>query len=100
MMEVYSFAIELFGEEEAELCRSNKCVKDGDGVQSHEAKSDGLSYKAKLVGCFPGAFEQAFFSDDLMEDLVISNDEEDIPKDGNVLVYKISRELKQRIRAP
>jgi hypothetical protein len=100
MMEVDSFAEELSGEEEAELCRSNKRVKDGDGVHSHAAKSDGLSYKDKLVGCFPGAFEQAFFGDDLMEDPDISDNEEDVPEDGNVLVYKISRELKQRIRAP
>ncbi|XP_030964023.1 uncharacterized protein LOC115985196 [Quercus lobata] len=103
----------LSSEEEAELARSNKKVKDihhanfmeddanrekefswGKGHANHQ-----LSFKDKLVGKLPGAYRRAF---DLMDQMEASPEVElDIAgfRKGLVAV-RLSDELKQKIRAP
>lgn len=58
---------ERFREEEAELKRSTKKVKD-----SHPSFGDG-SFKDKLLGDLPGAYAQAFRFNPLEEDETFSN---------------------------
>ena len=55
------------GEEEAELQRSTKKVKEDlhfgpsqTSLEQGERASNSMSFKAKLVGDIPGAFAQAF----------------------------------------
>ena len=103
----------LSSEEEAELARSNKKVKDihhanfmednanrekefswGKGHANHQ-----LSFKDKLVCKLPGAYRRAF---DLMDQMKASSEVElDIAgfRKGLVAV-RLSDELKQKIRAP
>ncbi|KAL0002748.1 hypothetical protein SO802_016529 [Lithocarpus litseifolius] len=100
-------------EEEAELTRSNKKVKDihhanfmddnantekefswGKGHANHQ-----LSFKDKLVGELPGAYRRAF---DLMDQMEMSPEVE-LDTSGlrkGLAAVRISDELKQKIRAP
>ena len=62
----------------------------------------GISYKDSLVGVLPGAYENAFFGNNMEEDGGVSSDEEgdgDSPEDGEVVI-RFTRDLKQKIRAP
>ena len=107
----------LSREEEAELARSNKKVKDinhaefNDGFRASSPSLDNQatgtnakpSFKDKLVGEIPGAFAQAFDLSDQMEEDSESDDEngEDFKsvREGQVRM-KLSRETKKRIRGP
>ena len=68
-------------EEEAELARSNKKVKDAHHanfckrLNASEGPGRNLSFKEKLVGAIPGAFSQAFLFSNHMEAESDSNDE-------------------------
>ena len=57
------------------------------------------SYRDKLVGSIPGAYEQAFGFASGMDEEVYSNDEDDELCEGMVSL-KLSKEEKSRIRAP
>ena len=62
----------------------------------------GISYKDSLIGVLPGAYEYAFFGNNMEDDGIISSDEEEDvepPEEGEVVI-KFTRELKHRIRAP
>nr|POE73708.1 hypothetical protein CFP56_66700 [Quercus suber] len=90
-------------DEEADtLARSTKKFKDGHQVA--EDKEDNLhakagSYRDKLVGSIPGAFEKAFgFASDMQED-VVSDDEDEHAEDGSIRVC-FSRDEKSCMRAP
>lgn len=103
----------LSREEEAELARSNKKVKDVrhaefDGHmredQSFCSLSQGsarhpLSFKDKLIGEIPGAYVQAFNFTELMEAVEDSDAKTDDLRDGLIAV-KFPRELKSWIRSP
>ena len=90
-------------DEEADtLARSTKKFKD-----SHQATNDmednvhhkAGSYRDKLVGSIPGAFEKAFgFACDMQEDLQ-SDDEEEQAEEGCLRVC-FSRDEKTHMRAP
>ena len=72
----------LSREEEAELARSNKKVKDSHHAEFREGliedsptseghqrdSTTGVSFKDKLVGVIPGAYVKAFEFDNLMEE--------------------------------
>ena len=101
----------LSREEEAELSRSKKKVKEG----HHADFNDGLSesghsqgsqtpwwdakktFKDKLVGEIPGAYAKAFDFSDLMDMEADSNDEVEQLREGLAAV-KLTREAKLRIR--
>jgi hypothetical protein len=54
------------------------------------------------VGDLPGAYENAFFGNNMEEDGGVSSDEDEVaapPEEGEVVI-KFSRALKQKIRAP
>lgn len=105
----------LSREEEAELARSNKKVKDvnhagfGDGNgaecpcldQVHELRppSPPPSFKDKLVGEIPRAYTQAFNFAELMEDDVESDDEVEQLREGMAAV-KFTKEFKMHIKSP
>ena len=107
----------LSREEEAELARSNKKVKDINHAEFNggfRASSPSLdnqatgtnakpSFKDKLVGEIPGAFAQAFDLSDQMEEDSDSDDENgedsNSVREGQVRM-KLSRETKKRIRGP
>ena len=78
-------------EEEAELKRSTKKVKD-----SHPSFGDG-SFKDKLLGDLPGAYAQAFQFNPLKEDETFSDDEVDELSEG-VAAVRFSGDDKARIR--
>ena len=59
----------------------------------------GISYKASLVGELLEAYEQAFFGVAMEADDVSSDEEEDVPELGEVII-RFPRELKCRIKAP
>ena len=98
-------------EEEAELTRSTKKVKDvrhagfmeGQGSGSLEPsqaftfQKPPLSFKDKLVGEIPGAYTQAFNFTGFMEDDAESDDEVEPLKQGLTAV-KFTKEFKQHIR--
>lgn len=92
-------------EEEAELARSNKKVKDGHHANFSERLNEGkgpgrkLSFKEKLVGAIPGAFSQAFLFSDHMDAESESDDEITELNEGMAAV-KLSKIDKKRIRAP
>nr|POE97443.1 uncharacterized protein CFP56_05438 [Quercus suber] len=110
---VSSPALSLSREEQAELARSNKKVKNVNHAgfsessdsrppspnQSQGRWSQDMSFKDKVVGEIPGAYTQAFNFGDLMEDDVESDDEVGALREGLVAV-KFPRELKQKIRGP
>ena len=95
----------LSREEENELAISTKKVKD-----SHNVTTDGslarhgtlptkLSFKDKLVGEVPGTYSQAFaFSDSMDAESELDEETEDI-REGFAAI-RLSKETKQRIRAP
>ena len=107
----------LSREEEAELARSNKKVKDFSHAEFNggsRASSPTLenqargpntkpSFKDKLVGEIPGAFAQAFDLTDQMEEDIDSDDEcgeASTPvREGQVRIM-LSKETKKRIRGP
>nr|POF24341.1 hypothetical protein CFP56_27537 [Quercus suber] len=105
----------LSREEEAELTRSNKKVKDSHHAnfsdrsgedspsQGNQSSWNGpkASFKDKLVGEIPGAFAQAFdFSDSMEADIESDDDEaEGESREGRVPI-KLTRETKIRIRGP
>ena len=108
----------LSREEEAELARSNKKVKNihhveysgspGETSLSHETHSpwnqSNASFKDKLVGEIPGAFAQAFdFTNDM--DVEDDTDDEDVEVNSNrgrprQVAVKLSKETKQYIKKP
>ena len=107
----------LSREEEAELARSNKKVKDihhadfnnGTREEPCPIRVPGLSsqvrksFKDKLVGEIPGAFAEAFDLTDQMEEDPDSNDDNvevgDLSR-VRVVAMKLSKETKRRIRGP
>nr|POE80762.1 hypothetical protein CFP56_73721 [Quercus suber] len=107
----------LSKEEEAELARSNKKVKDFNHAEFNEgsrATSPLLgnrdwgsntkpSFKDKLVGEIPGAFAQAFDLADQMEEDLVSDEESsetsNFVREGQVKIT-LSKETKKHIRGP
>ena len=102
---------ELSREEEAELSRSKKKVKEGyhadfnDGI-SESGQSQGgqnswgaakKSFKEKLVGEFPGVYAKAFEFSDIL-DLDADSDEEVEELREGLTAIKLTRETKIRIR--
>ena len=93
------------GEEEAELQRSTKKVKEDltsgpsqTSLEQGRGASNTMSFKAKLVGDIPGAFAQAFkFSADDDEE-PFSDEEVDDPPEGTVAI-QLSKRTKMNIRA-
>ena len=107
----------LSREEEAELARSNKKVKDihhadfNNGSRegspspvSHNTESSfGGSFKDKLIGDIPGAFVKAFEFENLMDEDVESdceNEEEAVQNRVGWVNVRLSKETKRRIRGP
>ena len=107
----------LSREEEAELARSNKKVKDyhhadfnvgpGEEPGMHRDPDPTLqgkkSFRDKLVGEIPGAFAEAFDLSDHMEEDPDSDDDEGDVEDSTrvgVVTMKLSKETKRRIRGP
>ena len=101
----------LSREEEAELLRSKKKVKDVNHADFREGANENDSYprnnnawvspnksfKEKLVGEIPGAYAQAFDFYDQMEDDVDSDKEVSGLREG-LAAIKLSKETKRRIR--
>ena len=106
-------SLSLSQEEQAELARSNKKVKNvnhagfsesSDSRPPSPSQPQGLwsrevSFKDKVVGEIPGAFTQAFNFGDLMKDDAESDDDVEALREGLVAV-KFSKDLKQKIRNP
>ena len=92
-------------EEDEELQRSTKKVKEDHRMGSHFRASpsfgeEGLrSYKDKLVGEIPGAFQQAFVVESNMDTEIESDDEFTELPSGEVAM-KLSGERKGKMRAP
>lgn len=89
-------------EEEDTMARSTKKFKDshqlaGDEEDSLPAKVG--SYRDKLVGSIPGAFEKAFGFDSAMQEDIEFDNEDEHAQDGSVRVC-FSRDDKSRMRAP
>ncbi|KAK9988210.1 hypothetical protein SO802_028449 [Lithocarpus litseifolius] len=107
------FSQELSREEEAELRRSTKKVKEYHSLESRQetvshgvdlhamAGSNGVSpsFKDKLIGEIPGAYVQAFDFSEYIEDEMEAEPVVETLREGFAAV-KISKELKQHIRAP
>ena len=94
-------------EEENELARSTKKVKDSHFGDPGERNihpggfnsSSKLSFKDKLVGDIPRAYAQAFdFSDNM--DAELDSDEELEGICEGMAAVRLSRETKQRVRVP
>ena len=104
---------ELPREEEAELSRSKKKVKEGhhadfnDGLGESGHSQGGQSswgaakktFKDKLVGEIPGAYVKAFDFSDLLDMEADSDEEVEELREGLATV-KLTRETKLRIRKP
>ena len=107
----------LSREEEAELARSNKKVKNYHHADfnvgtweepgMHRDPGPNLqgkkSFRDKLVGEIPGAFAEAFdLSDHMEEDPDSDDDEGDVEYSARVgvVTMKLSKETKRRIRGP
>lgn len=113
MSDVRSKNRDLTREEEAELCRSTKKVKDvhhadfndGSSESGHSQdaqKTWGASrrtFKEKLVGEIPGAYAKAFDFTNLLGMEEDSDEEMDELCEGLVAI-KLTRETKSRIRRP
>nr|POE50002.1 hypothetical protein CFP56_33344 [Quercus suber] len=89
-------SLKHFDEEEDNLARCTKKFKDSHQVEG--AKGDKThakigSYRDKLVGYIPGAFERAFGFDSDMQEDVESDNEDELAQDGNLRVC-FSREKK------
>ena len=96
---------ERSGEEDAELQRSTKKVKEDQARGSQQVgREEGagahatLSYKASLVGDFPGAYAQAFKFQAEEEEEPFFDEEVDDPPEGFVAI-KLSKRTKINIRA-
>ena len=97
----------LSREEQEELIRSNKKVKDVNHAWYHEGQDSfpsspslgyspwnrATSFKEKLIGEIPEAFTQAFSFGELMEDDVESDDKVEDLRQGLVAV-KFSKSFK------
>ena len=106
-------ALSLSKEEQEELSRSKKKVKDiryagfCDGQESGPSSpirgvgswNQSMSFKDKLVGEIPGAYIQAFNFGEAMEDDADSDEEVENLRQGLVAV-KFSSNFKQHIRGP
>nr|POE91943.1 hypothetical protein CFP56_54296 [Quercus suber] len=96
---------ERSSEESDALERNTKKFKDNHCEEEHQSGYAGStenafrSYKDKLVGDIPGAYEQAFGFDAFMEDEADSDCEETSLCEGMVAV-SLSKEEKVRIRGP
>ena len=102
----------LSSEEEAELARSNKKVKDSHLANFMEDNANAVgetpwmkdtgntqaSFKDKLVGEIPGAYRQAFDFTDEMEDLPEAERDISSLREGLAAV-RISNDLKHKIKA-
>ena len=104
----------LSREEEAELARSNKKVKDSHHAEFNEGPSDGYppqnnsnhwnqsnaSFRDKLVGEIPGAFAHAFdFTDHMDAESDSENEDEDINElRAGLVAIKLSKDTKKRLR--
>lgn len=113
MSNVRSKNRDLTREEEAELCRSTKKVKDvhhadfndGSSESGHSQDAQNTwgasrrTFKEKLVGEIPGAYAKAFDFTDLLGMEEDSDEEMDELCEGLVAV-KLTRETKSRIRRP
>ena len=109
--EMNSSSLSLSREEQEELARSNKKVKDvnhagyreGPGLGSSSPNcgpwNGAASFKDKVVGDIPGAYTQAFCFGEAMDDAADSNEEVENLRQGLVPV-KFSKEFKQHIRTP
>lgn len=104
-MECEFESCERSGEEDAELQRSTKKVKEdfhpGSSQTSLESDMDAsntMSFKAKLVGDVPGAFAQAFKLHANEDEEPFSDEEVDDPPEGTVAI-KLSKWTKMNIRA-
>ena len=88
-------------EEDTLSCSTKKCKEShqttGDRNENHMARMG--SYRDKLVGSIPGAFEKAFGFDSAMQEDVESDQEDENALDDNIKVC-FSREEKTRMRAP
>ena len=94
--------LKRFDEKADTLTRSTKKFKDSH--QLAEDKEDNIhakvgSYRDKLVGSIPGAFEKAFGFASAMQEDIESDNEEEHAQDGNIKVC-FSRDDKTRMRAP
>ena len=105
----------LSREEEVELAKSNKKVKDGHHVGFKDGSSESghsqdqqtewgslkKSFRDKLVGVILGAYAKAFDFIDFMEagDEAKSDEEVEDLREGLVTVT-LTRETKRRIRGP
>nr|POF19473.1 uncharacterized protein CFP56_61118 [Quercus suber] len=89
-------------EEADNLARSTKKFKEShqlEGDQGSKPHARIGSYRDKLVGCIPGAFERAFgFNSEMQEDIESDVEDDDAQADG--LRVRFSREEKTRMRAP
>lgn len=65
----------------------------------HETRNRGISYKDRLVGAIPGAFEQAFGFESFMQEDIVSDDEEEQEQMGCTRVC-FSKEEKTQMRDP
>ena len=104
---------ELSREEEAELSRSKKKVKEGHHADFNEALHENghlqggpsswgaekKTFKDKLVGEIPGAYAKAFDFSDLMDMEADSDEEVEELREGLAAV-KLTRETKLHIRKP
>ena len=86
-------------EEEDALGRSVKKFKESSVDNQINPPRNATSYKDRLVGDIPGAYEQAFKLDNVWDDGEESDTEVDPLIEGMVEV-KLSKETKARIRAP
>ena len=105
--------LSLSREEQEELDRSHKKVKDVKHAGFREAMGSGplspnhgqepwngsATFRDKLIGEIPGAFTQAFCFGEFMEDEVESDEEAENLREGLVAV-KFSGDFKKRIRMP
>ena len=92
-------------EEDDELQRSTKKVKENSrdrvSLEQHSPRlgGEGFSYKKKLIGDIPGAFEQAFNFENVMEtEAEFDIEDEEVLLPGEVVV-KLSSDKKAKIRA-
>ena len=107
----------LSRQEEAELARSNKKVKDINHAEFNEGTNEGspsrnnysqgnqngVSFKDKLIGEIPRAFAQAFdFIDQMDTESDSDIDEEETTKElrQDMVAIKLSKDTKRRIRKP
>ena len=62
--------------------------EDGAGMASYlpEGFKAGMSYRDSLLGELAGAYEQSFFGSAMEDDLACSDEEDDPPEDGEVVI--------------